>query len=84
MLEEIFNAYPDDRFRLADGFDAAIIGVSCDCNCSPRLVYSVSKVFEILMEVEKMTYEEALEHFEFNIAGSYFDDNVPVWCYDNF
>lgn len=79
-LEDIYDAYPDTEFLKADGFDDAILGVSEDMNAEIRLIYSVSKCLEILMK--DMSYEEALEHFNFNVSGSYVGGKTPVWCWD--
>lgn len=46
-----------------------------------RAVYSREKIIETLMEADPasgMTYEEAEEFFEFNVAGAYIPDG-PVY-----
>ena len=79
MIEQILERYEDEEFLKADGFDEAIIGLD---EKSMRLIYSVSKCIEILML--DMSNEEAVEHFEFNISGSYMGEKTPIWCYDDF
>lgn len=79
MLEEIIEYYPDETFLKADGFDEAVIGVEIP---SMRLVYSVKKVIEILITEDEMSLEDAMEHFEFNIRGSYVGELTPIWCDD--
>ena len=79
MLDYILETYDDESFLKADGFDEAIIGV--DEN-SMRLIYSVSKCIEILSQ--DMSEEDALEHFYYNVSGSYVGDKTPIWCIDNF
>jgi hypothetical protein len=79
MIDKITEYYQDESFLRADGFDEAIIGV--DEN-EMRLVYSVSKCIEILCK--EMTQEDAIEHFYYNVSGSYVGDKTPIWCYDNF
>ena len=64
----------------ADGFDDAVIGI--DVN-STRLIYSVEKCINILME-QGMSMTEAVEYFEFNVSGSYVGENTPIWCEDLF
>jgi len=64
---------------LADGFDDAVTGVTF--GVVPRAVYSVNKCLDILVE-EGMTMEDAIEHFEYNVAGSYVGEKTPVWVYD--
>ena len=60
----------------ADGLDEAIIGV--DIN-SERIIYSVSKVLKILMDRDGMSYDDALEFFEYNIANAHVGDKMPIW-----
>jgi hypothetical protein len=80
MLEEILEYYPDETFLKADGLDSAVIGVEI---AEPmRLIYSVSKVIEHLVTEDEMDLEDALEHFEFNIRGSYVGEQTPIWCDD--
>ena len=79
MLEEIIESYDDEEFLTADGFNNAIIGVD---EGSMRLIYSVTKCIEILME--DMSEEDALEHFSYNVSGAYMGEKTPIWCYDNF
>lgn len=79
MINKITDAYSDETFLKADGFDDAIIGV--DEN-QMRLIYSVSKCIQILMK--EMSEEDALEHFSYNVSGAYVGDKTPIWCQDNF
>lgn len=67
ILDQIVENYPDEEILKADGLDDGIIGIEEN---SMRLVYSKSKVIEILMS-EDMTEEDALEHYYFNIVGAY-------------
>lgn len=83
MLDKILEAYPEDNFLKADGFDDCIIGVDPHCE-KPRLIYSVNLVINQLMSVDGLNEEDAHEHFAFNIAGGYVGEQTPVWCYDNF
>lgn len=66
MIKEILEQYPDEQFLKADGFDEAIIGVD---TTTMKLIYSVTKCINILMK--DMSYDEALEYFEFNVSGAY-------------
>ena len=77
-LDRILEQYSDgEQFLKADGFDAAVMGVD---ETSMRLVYSVSKCIEILME--DMSEEDALEHFDYNVSGAHVGDQTPIWCWD--
>ena len=79
MLENIIENYPEEEFLKADGFDEAIIGIE---EPSMRLIYSVSKCLEILRV--DMSEEDALEHFYYNVSGSYVGEKTPIWCVDMF
>jgi hypothetical protein len=79
MIDKIIEAYYDESFLKADGFDKAIIGVD---NNSHKLVYSVSKCIDILCE--DMSEEDALEHFAYNVSGAYVGEQTPIWCFDRF
>jgi hypothetical protein len=79
MLGRIIENY-DDVLK-ADGFDEAVIGIATDFT-EPRLIYSVTKCLDILCK--DMEYDEAIEHFTFNVSGSYVGEQTPIWCWDNF
>jgi hypothetical protein len=78
--EIIIDRMPDETFMFADGFDDAIIGL---CEVTNRVIYSTKKIIEILIE-EGMEYDDALDHFGFNITGSYVGEMTPIFCDDRF
>jgi hypothetical protein len=81
MLEEIVEYYSDEEILKADGFDDAVIGIE---EGTMRLIYSVRRCIEILITDEEMTLEDALEHFSYNVSGSYVGEKTPIWCEDMF
>lgn len=71
---------PDDQtVLLASGLDDAFIGIGSTFTSVPVAVYDKDKVIEILMTRDVMTYEEALEFFDFNISGAYVGDSTPMF-----
>jgi len=71
IREEITEAYPDETFLFADGFDDAIIGID-----SKFLVcYDQDKCIEILSQ--DMTNEEAGEYFWYNVEGAHMGEKTP-------
>ena len=72
-LQQILELYPDDTFVIADGFDDAIIGVD-DNNL--KIVYDIDEVINILIR-DGMEVDDAIEYYEYNIAGSYVGENTP-------
>jgi len=82
MLKEIVEQYSDDEeLLIANGFDEAVIGIATDFT-EPRLIYSVKKCLEILVS-ENMTYEDAMEHFTYNVSGGWIGEKTPIWCWDD-
>ena len=67
---------------MADGFDAAIIGLAQRCGQPDLVVYDAAKCIEILMrEGDGMTYEEATEYFEFNTLGAWVGEHTPLFMW---
>jgi hypothetical protein len=81
MLDLIIEQNPEDTFLKADGLDEAIIGYD---DQTGRLIYSMTKIINILIEDDGMTEEDALEHYYYNIHGGYVGEQTPIWCNDYF
>ena len=73
-IDEIIEMYPDETFLTVTDMDEAIVGVDVT---NFRLVYSVDKIVEILMK--DMSYDDAIEYFDFNIAGAYMGEATPIF-----
>ena len=55
---------------LLEGFESCLIGYTY-CNYGPaRPIYDVDKYIKVLMKRDKMTEEQAWEHFDYNVLGS--------------
>ena len=61
---------------LFDGLEDACVGVARHFN-TYRACYSLAKIIEVLMR-DGMSHEEALEHYEINIAGAWVGDGTPI------
>ena len=70
---DITDLYGDDEPNIlfAEGFDEAIAGVIWDGERT--------RILELLMGRSEMSYEEAVEYFDFNIAGSYMGEYTPFY-----
>jgi len=68
---------------LCDGFDEAIIGMAERINLGPVVAYDVDKMLEIMVERDGMSYEEAMEYFDYNILGAWMGENTPVFITKN-
>jgi hypothetical protein len=79
--EEIAEINPDAL--LCDGFDDAIIGMAERINLGPVVAYSFSKMIDIMIERDGMTYEDAVEYYSYNIIGSWMGENTPIFITTN-
>ena len=62
-----------------DGFDDAIIGIAERPNLGPVLAYSIEKILRILVERDEMSYEEAIEYYDYNIGSSWLGEFTPIY-----
>jgi len=72
-----------DYTLFADGFNDAIVGLSREWENVPRVVYSKHKMVLIIMK-EGLSYEEAVEHLEYNVWGAYVGEGTPIYSEDRF
>lgn len=79
--EEISEINPEAL--LCDGFDEAIIGMAERINLGPVVAYDVDKMLEIMVQRDGMSYEEAMEYFDYNILGAWVGENTPVFITKN-
>lgn len=64
----------------ADGFDEALIGSAFIHELGqPVAVYDRSKCIDVLVERDGMSYEDAEEFFEYNVAGACFGPGTPIY-----
>ena len=68
------------KILLATGFEKAFLGIATDFAGHDRAVYDYDKCVEILMK-QGMDYAEALEFYDFNIAGAYVGEQTPIFMH---
>ncbi len=71
------NLGEGDEMLCADGFEAAILGVTE--SCEPVVVYDWDECVRILQVRDEMTEEDAIEHMSFNVTGSYVGPRTPIF-----
>ena len=76
LLESIAEFNPEAL--LADGLEDAIVGY----DTKGRVIYSVGSIIDILVERDGMSYEDASEHFSFNIECAYVGEHTPIYMYE--
>ena len=68
-----------ESILLADGFEAAFVGVGSQFSNEPVAIYDRAKCLAILMERDGMTEEESEEFFDFNVQGAWVGDQTPIF-----
>jgi len=64
--------------KLADGFEAAFVGSSISAfNREQVAVYDYLECISVLMQ--DMCEEDAIEHFQYNVIGSWVGEDTPVF-----
>ena len=76
LIESIAEFNPEAL--LANGLEDAIVGY----DTKGRVIYSVGSIIDILVERDGMSYEEASEHFSFNIECAYIGEHTPIYMYE--
>ena len=72
-------AEQDEEILMCDGFDAAFVGIAERCSKPPLAVYDADRCVDILMERDDMSYEDAVEFFNFNILGAWVGERTPLF-----
>lgn len=64
---------------MVDGFDNCIIGLVERFGMKPVYCYDKAKIVEQLMEQEQLSFEQAVEHYEYNIIGAWMGEATPCF-----
>ncbi len=70
----------DPDMLLADGFEAALVGIVERFGQPCLALYDREKCIAILMERDGMSYEDAIEGFEFNTLGAWVGEHTPAFA----
>jgi hypothetical protein len=102
LLKRIRSTYEGESIYSPDGLEDSVIGIeekSMRLVCSRRIALEIieSDMSGVVLDEDEiadgMSLEDkkrqmAIEHFDFNVAGSCFSENgeekTPVWCDDDF
>ena len=77
MISEMFEDENPDAL-LADGFEDAFIGVA-RIFTRALACYDYEQCINILVLRDRMSREDAVEFFDFNVQGAYVGENTPVF-----
>ena len=64
---------------LADGYEAAFIGIVHRPSGNAVAAYDREACIDILMDRDDMTWEEAEDYFSYNTQEAYAGENTPVY-----
>ena len=67
------------EYLTADGFDDAILGTAERFGMHRVVLYDTTKCIDILMKRDKMTEEEAIDFFYYNVIGSWMGEYTPCF-----
>ena len=70
----------NDDIELADGFEDAFIGYGQQ-HQSRVAVYDTERCISIIQLRDGLSENEAIEHFQFNVQGTYVGESTPVFIY---
>lgn len=77
-LAELLEAFNPDALK-PDGLEDAIIGIVERFGMTPVLLLDRARCIDIIMELGA-TYDEALEHFEYNVVGAWVGEHTPAYA----
>jgi hypothetical protein len=69
----------DPELVTMDGYDEAIMGTITLFGKEPVVLYDREKVIELIMEKDDCSYDDALEHHEYNQAQVYAGERTPAF-----
>ena len=78
-VDEVADRYDGESMLKADGFDDCLMGVVSRFGQPYILCYSREAMLEKMVERDGMSYDEAVEFFEFNILGAWVGDGTPCF-----
>jgi hypothetical protein len=81
MTIDELNDYMDgseEPFLQPDGFEDCLVGIAEGFGGEEALVYDKDKVLQKLQD-DGMSFEEAIEYFEYNIIGAYVGPKTPLY-----
>jgi hypothetical protein len=74
----------DEEAMKIDGLDDAIIGQGEQYTKPPLIVYSYIRICQILRERDGMTWDEAHDYAQFNIANVWVGKRTPMILYNEY
>jgi len=80
-MELNINDLPEGVVLLT-GLEKAVVGITEEFGGIFRIMYSKSKIMDILKERDEMTEDEAYEFYTYNILGMHVCEQNPIFLVD--
>jgi hypothetical protein len=77
IIEELQEINPDMLY--CDGFEDAILGY-VEVFSKTLVLYDKEKCINILMQRDQMTYDDAIDFFNYNVTGAYVGEYTPAFA----
>ena len=77
LREHILESDEYEGVVLCDGMEYAFLGLANQFSKPPIAVYDRERCIELL--ARDMTYEEAVEYFEYNVIGAWVGEQTPMF-----
>lgn len=77
LIDEISEIDDSVEIMLLDGFEEALLGHATRFGGLSVAAYDLTKCIEILSR--DMSFEDALEYFEFNVIGAWVGEGTPIF-----
>jgi hypothetical protein len=71
-----------DGVVLLTGLEKAVVGITEEFGGVFRIMYSRSKILDLLQSRDEMTEEEAYEFYTYNILGMHVCEQNPIFLVD--
>jgi hypothetical protein len=76
-IEEQQNDHGKELQELGDDFRPALVGIVDRCSFQAVFCYDYDLCIDVLMK-QGMSYENAADHFSYNIEGAYTGERTPM------
>jgi len=77
ILQQIKEDFPDETFLYPTGFEDCVVGLMYASNV---LVMDSNKIINKIIVEDGLSETDAIEHFDYNIAGAG-GDGFPIYVY---
>ena len=82
-LENLEDELSEGAVKI-DGYDDCICGIVERFGMENVLLYDTDTIIEKMMSLDGMSYQEAMEYFDYNIKGAWMGEGSPCFLVSSF